>query len=100
MKVKNPDEEIKELLEKWNRSILDKDVATAAELREDGYTAAMPDGIVLTKEEELAMIASSGHTVESIRTQNLVVRENGNEATAVFENLIEGEYLGEPMKAL
>ena len=100
MKVKNLEEEIKELLDKWNRSVLDKDVAAAAQLREDGYSAVMPDGVVLTKEEELAAFASPDHSVESIRTQNLEVRGQGNEATAVCEQLVEGEYLGERFNAL
>lgn len=100
MKDKNPADEIEELLDEWNRSILDKDVAVAAKLREDGYSAVMPDGSILSREEELAMIASPGHTITSIRRQNLKVQALGNKATAVFENVIEGEYLGEDINAL
>jgi SAM-dependent methyltransferase len=101
MATTNLDEEIRALLDRWNRSILDKDVATAAELREDGYTATMPDGVVLTKEAELALVASPAHTIESIRTQRVEVRGRGeDEATAVFDYSLEGEYLGERIDAL
>ncbi|HWS56165.1 MAG TPA: methyltransferase domain-containing protein [Pyrinomonadaceae bacterium] len=92
--------EIKELIDGWNRSLLRKDLAAAAQFREDGYSAAMPDGAVLTREEELALIASPGHTVESVSARNVEVRGGGDEATAVFENLIEGEYMGESISGL
>lgn len=94
------DEEIRRLLDRWNRSILDKDAAAAAELREDGYTAALPGGGVLTKEEEVALLASPKQTVESIRVRNLEVRREAGGVTAAFDNLIEGEFLGEPVKAV
>lgn len=99
MEATNLDEEIKRLVERWNRSILDKD-ASAAELRHDGYRADLPDGGVLTREEELALIASPNQTVESIRTRNLEVRREADGVTAVFENLIEGEFLGKRVNAL
>ena len=94
------EEEIKRLLDSWNRSLLDRDVETAAALREDGYTATLPDGAVLTKEQELALIASPGHTVESISTDNVEVRGRGAEATVVFDSHIAGEFMGGRMDAL
>lgn len=100
MTTNDLEREIKELVGRWNRAILEKDLAAAARLREDGYTAAMPDGVVLSKEEELAMLASPGHTVESISAGDVEVRGRGDEATAVFENSFEGEYMGERINAL
>jgi ubiquinone/menaquinone biosynthesis C-methylase UbiE/ketosteroid isomerase-like protein len=100
MKTENLREEIEALLNSWNRSIIDRDVVTAAQLREDGYSSVLPDGAVLTKEEELELIASPRYVVESIRTQSLKVEGQENAATAVLENLIEGEYSGQKFKAL
>ena len=97
MTAKNVEEEIENLVEEWNRSIVEKDLVIAEQLRDEDYSSTMPDGITLTKQNELNMISSPGHTIDSIRIQNLEVRAQGNEATALFENLIEGEYLGQPI---
>ncbi len=94
------EEEIRRLPDGWNRSLLEKDAAAAARLRADGYTAALPYGVVLTKEEELALIASTGHTVESVSARDVEVRGGGDEATARFDSLIEGEFRGERIDAL
>ncbi|MDQ3814249.1 MAG: DUF4440 domain-containing protein, partial [Armatimonadota bacterium] len=100
MKTNNLEEEIKEFLDQWNRSILDKDVVTARQLRDDRYSATMPDGAVLSKEEEIALIASSSHVTKSISMQSLEVRGRRNAATVVFVDLIEGEYTGRPINLL
>ena len=87
--------EVRRLLDEWNRAILERDLAAAARLREDGYTAALPDGAILSKEEEVALLASPGHVIESIKTRGVEVEGRGDEATALVENQIEGEFLGE-----
>lgn len=93
-------EEIKELLDKWNKSILEKDAPAAARLRVDNYSVALPDGATLTKEEEIAIIASADYNVESISVRNLEIHGRESEATAVLENLIKGEFFGETVNAL
>ena len=100
MKVNNLENEVRDFLAEWNRAILEKDVVAAAQLREDGYSATLPGGRVLTKEEEIVVLASSGYTIKSINIENVIVRGRGNTATAFFDNLIEGEYTGTPIKAL
>ena len=100
MKTSNLEEEIKEFLERWNRSIIEKDVVTAAQLRDDGYSATMPDGGVLTKEEEIALIASADVVIKSISTQSLEVQARRNAATVIFVSLIEGRYIDEQLNLL
>lgn len=94
------EEEVKGLLDEWNRSILDRDVGAAAALREDGYTATLPDGVVLTKDDELAMVSSPGHSIESIDVRRVEVSGGGDEATALLDNLIKGEFMGERLDGL
>jgi Domain of unknown function (DUF4440) len=100
MEKKTFEEEIRGLLDEWNRSLLDKDVEAAAALREDGYTATLPDGVVLSKDEELAMVSSPGHSVESIDVRRVEVRGGVDEATLLFDNLIKGEFVGERIDRL
>lgn len=94
------EQQIEALVERWNRALLDKDVVAAAELRAAGYTATLPDGALLTRDEELAMVASPGHVIESIDRRSFEVRSSGDEAIAIFENRIVGEYMGERIDEL
>ena len=100
MGKKSSEEEIKGLLDEWNRSILDGDVAAAAALRGDGYTATLPDGSVLTKDEELAMISSPGKSIKSIAVRRVEVSGGVDEATVLFDNFIEGEFMGRRIDGL
>ncbi|HKO62446.1 MAG TPA: methyltransferase domain-containing protein [Pyrinomonadaceae bacterium] len=95
MNTHNHEEEIKEFLEEWNRSILEKDLQAAAQLRVDCYSVTTPNGDVLTRDEEIAVIASPELLIKSINIQSLEVPESGGDsATVVFVKLIEGENSG------
>ena len=95
MKTNNLEDEIKEFLDQWNRSIVDKDVEIARQLRDDDYSAIMPDGFTLTKEDEIGLIASPNLVIKSINSQSLEVQGRRDAATVFLVSLIEGENRGQ-----
>jgi hypothetical protein len=74
------EEEIRAVLETWNRAALEKDVATAAQLRLDGYSTTRADGVVLSKEEELGLIGAPARRFDTIRLTALEVHGGDREA--------------------
>ena len=91
----NPvDPEIALLLEEWNRCTVEKDAPAATRLREDGYRVVMPSGEVLTREEEVAWIASTDTTVHAITTLGLETRRRGNRARVTATLVMTGEAMG------
>jgi SAM-dependent methyltransferase len=93
------EEEIRAVLETWNRAALEKDVATAAQLRLDGYSTTMADGVVLSKGDELALIGAPELKFDTIRLTALEVHGGDREATAVCSYDLEGTYDGDPLPA-
>lgn len=91
--------EIRAVLEKWNRAILDKDVATARQLRLSEYSATRPDGAVVGNEEDLAEMASPELTIDRIQLTALEVHGDDHEATAVSSYLVEGNWGGQARHA-
>ena len=89
-----PEEEIENLVERWRQSLLAGDVAVAAELRDDAYTAVLPDGSVLSKQEELARLAAGDYRVHSMDIDHLQVTVQGLTAFAVLDATMEGESTG------
>lgn len=80
----NPlDPEIALLAEEWNRCTLEKDIPAAARLRDHDYVSTLASGEVLTREAELAMLASSAVSVRSIATRSLRTLRDGDRATVV-----------------
>jgi len=92
------EEEIRAVLEQWNRSVVEKDEAIARQLRLDEYSAAV-NGVVLTKEEELARIGSPEIRLDAIQLTAFEVHGDDREATAVCSVLLEGTSYGEPLNA-
>jgi SAM-dependent methyltransferase/ketosteroid isomerase-like protein len=90
--------EVRAFIDRWNQAMIAKDAAAAADLREDGYSAVWEDGRLVTKLQEVEMIAATSHRLDAVTIESLTVQGRGNRATASFESVIEGEYLGEPIK--
>jgi len=89
------DEDIADFLRRWVEALEKGDAEAAAALREPGYTAALPADRVLTREQELAMIASAEVRIASARVGGVEVRRRGNEAVVRFENSVDTDYHGE-----
>jgi len=85
---------IEHVVERWRESILEKDVAAAAALRDADYSATLPDGRVITSDDDLAMLASPQHTIIAVTTDDLTVDDRQNLATARFTCVVEGEFGG------
>ena len=85
---------MKHTVELWRQSLLAKDLATAAALRDDGYSAILPHGNLLSKEQELALLSSDDHRVVSLQIENLRISVQGTTATAVFDASVERERRG------
>jgi SAM-dependent methyltransferase len=94
-----PEQELKTLVERWCAAIVDKDMAAAGELREEGYLAELPDGRVLTKEQELEMIGYADMVVDSMRVADLEVELNGGTAKASFGCTVDGCFGGSRTQA-
>lgn len=75
-------------LERWRRSLLDQDAAAAAELRDEQYVVALPDGRSLTRAQELATFDTAGHRVMSVELAE-VGDAGPDRATATFDLRIE-----------
>jgi len=90
---------IEQVVERWRKSILEKDVAAAAALRDIDYSATLQDGRVLTLGEDLAMLASPQHKVIAVTTDDLAVDERQNLATARFTCVVEGDFGGRRWRA-
>lgn len=74
------EQEVRTFIDLWNQAIIAKDVAIAEQLREDGYSAVLPNGRVVTKQEEVALIAATTHRIDAVRVKDLAVRGRWNRA--------------------
>ncbi|HEX9985394.1 MAG TPA: methyltransferase domain-containing protein [Thermoanaerobaculia bacterium] len=86
------EDEVKDAVELWRQAIVNKDLVTAAALRADTYSAVMPDGKVLSKQQELDALASPEYRVRSMQIENLRITVQGMTATAVFDALLGGDF--------
>ena len=80
--------EIKTLIAVWRESMLTKDVAAAAALREQSYFAILPDGRVLTREQELQHLSSDDYPVTDLQIHDVWIKGSGRSATAVFDGTL------------
>jgi SAM-dependent methyltransferase len=77
--------EIKNLIATWRESLLARDVATAAALRNPSYFAVLTDGKVLTREQELTLLSSADYPVTDMQVHDIWIKGTGRSATAVFD---------------
>jgi SAM-dependent methyltransferase len=92
------DAEIEAFVREWNRTLVERDLEGAAALRADGYIVSLPEGDVLDRAEELAFLGRPDSRFDSIQVGSLTVERRAAEATATFENRIQGTFEGEPVR--
>jgi SAM-dependent methyltransferase len=81
--------EIRKLIATWRESLLARDTATAAALREQSYFTVVTDGRVLTREQELTLLSSAAYPVTHMQIHDIWVKGTGRSATAVFDCTLE-----------
>lgn len=89
-------EEIRTVVERWRRSLLDADVAAMAELRDDRYTMELPTGVVLSKEEELRLVGDRTE-IRMYEVSGVEVTLRPRDAEVTFGYRIEGRVGGVPV---
>lgn len=92
--------EIRKLVDEWNRTLVEKDVAAAERLRDADYTAEVPGQPALTGQQELDLIGSTSLVMRSASVNRFTVRLNGDQAAVEYENLVDGDYMGSPMSGV
>jgi ubiquinone/menaquinone biosynthesis C-methylase UbiE len=90
------EDEIDDLVATWCQSLLDKDAETATRLRTDAYLATMPSGAVLTRDEEVALIASPELDIEALDIENIRAGVLGESATATAIVSIRYGHVSQP----
>ncbi|MBV9773410.1 MAG: methyltransferase domain-containing protein [Gemmatimonadetes bacterium] len=91
----NPvDPEIALFVDEWRRCLTEKDVSAAARLLDEGYRGTLPTGEVLTRDAELALLASPAVAIHSVEVQDLRTTRKGNRATAAARLAMTGMVKG------
>jgi len=81
-------EELKQALDRWCRAIGAGDAAGAADLYDEGYSFVFSNGDTMTKQQELAHLASPDHPKTDARVEQVRL-ERGSRATAVLKYMVE-----------
>jgi SAM-dependent methyltransferase len=77
--------EIRNFIATWRESLLAGDVATADTLREQSYFAVTTEGKVLTRNQELTILASADFPVTNMQVHDVWIKGTDRSATAVFD---------------
>jgi hypothetical protein len=92
----NPvDPEIARFVEEWRRCTTAKDVQGAARLLDPAYRGAQPTGEEITRDAELALLASPEVAIHSIDIRDLRTTRSGSRATAEARLTMTGAVAGE-----
>lgn len=85
------DDALTRTLDLWCRSLVDKDTAVAADLRDRGYTVVLRNGDTMTREQELALMASPESRVTSAELGSIRLGRFGKRATATLRCVVVRE---------
>lgn len=86
-------------LHAWVRAESDGDAAALERLLADDFTGVGPLGFVLTRPEWIDRHATGALRYDSLRLEDLAVREHGDHAVAIARQTGEGAYRGHPVPA-
>lgn len=86
--------EMRAFLDRWQRSIVAKDIDAARALRTGDYLCTAPDGSTLTREQELETIASELN-VAGLRTRLVAVEDKGDGVVLRFDLDFRAEGTGD-----
>jgi ubiquinone/menaquinone biosynthesis C-methylase UbiE len=84
----NREDELKQVLDRWCRAIAARDVNVAADLYGERYSLVLPNGDQLTRQEELALVASPDLSTD-VQVERVRLRWGGKRATAVLKSRVE-----------
>jgi len=107
--MNNVEQEIIDLIDKWNRAVINRDMKAAEQFRADEYIAVVPsiDEITnvpssqtITKAEELVLLLSLNLIIESLDTTDIEIHQIDDKATAVFNCKIKGQIDNEDFDGL
>lgn len=93
-------EEVAAFIERWNAAIASKDSAAAAALRDERYCATLPGDRELSREQELAMIASIDLRVGEAKVERIEIRGGGRRARVRMTSRIDFNYQGEALEGV
>ena len=85
---------IARFVDRWLRALESRELAEAERLRDAGYRAVQPDGQALTREQELAMLASPSLRIDAAAAGPLAIRARRRHAVVSFDCTVEGEHEG------
>lgn len=86
------EEQIRELMRRWDNALVKKDVKLISSILADDFTYVDASGRIQNRSQHLAFIDSSDLKVESSQSSNFVIRIYGNTAVAIAEGTIRGSY--------
>ena len=93
------DGEIQAFLAEWNRCALAGDAAGAARLRDPDYVLTLPNGSVLTVEQEAEWLRSPGTIPGALGTLESAISRDGDRALVVTMLKVENESGPSPVSA-
>jgi ubiquinone/menaquinone biosynthesis C-methylase UbiE len=94
------DEELRGFVGEWTRALVEKDLAAAGALREEGYIARLPGEGELSRAQEMAMIGAADFHLEAIDARNLRVRRQGEQGRIDVDFFVRGASMGTPIETL
>jgi ketosteroid isomerase-like protein len=95
---KQSEQEVRQMIEKYKRALLRRDVDALEKIWADDYTFVNASGDVLTKEQRLANIKSGATALDSIKEDDdVTLRVYQNSAVTTSRIAINGQYSGQPV---
>lgn len=88
--------EITETLQRWSTAQEQNDITTLEAVADEEFALVGPFGFVLTKEQWLAQFRSGALVTQSLKQDEILVREYGDTAIVISAQTQQAAYDGSP----
>jgi SAM-dependent methyltransferase len=92
------DPELELFAREWNRCLAEADRRGAAALRGEGYELIVPEGEVLTADQEVAYIGDEDFRTPAVALVRMAAERDGDRAILTLENRVSGRIEGVPVR--
>jgi ubiquinone/menaquinone biosynthesis C-methylase UbiE len=95
MNGNDDDAALSDFVARWCKAALDKDVQAADAMRSDDYRMTHPGGGILSKREDLDLLADPGLRLQRYEALNLRIERKGRAAKLRYDCAASGEHSGD-----